>query len=86
MLLFNLTLKDFVFLKCFNFEDGIRVRKTILKVWSSLMCDQEGQNETVRMSRRNRRRDSTMDSNSHVAVQILDVIYLFSEIIFGNLY
>ena len=46
------------------------------------MCDQEGKNETIRMSRRNRRYDSTMDSSKHIAVQVSDVIYLFSEIMF----
>ena len=34
------------------------------------------------MNRRDRRRDSTIDSSNHIVVQVPDVIYLFLEIIF----
>ena len=64
--------------RSFNSEGGARVRKKILRVWSGLVCDQEGKNEIVKMSRRNRQRDLTMDSSGHIAMQVLDVIYLFS--------
>ena len=46
------------------------------------MCDQEEKNETVRMSRRNQRRDLTIDLSGHIVVQIPDIIYLFLEIMF----
>ena len=53
------------------------MRRKILRVWSVLVCDQQGKKETARMSRHNQQHDSTMDSSGHIAVQVPDVICIF---------